>query len=424
MTERLYWKHPELNTFTAKMMQTRPCVEKEGVCDRSGILVKVWLDQTLFYPEGGGQPYDKGFLKANGLGAALPVTKVLEEDGDTVHYVCSPPDELDGLLALKGHEICGEIDWGRRFDHMQQHTGQHILSPAFLRVLGANTTGFHMSQDYASIDLDVSEINQAQVQEVEQMANEVVFRNLPVKAVDYAPCDLPSTVRRRLPKETATIRVIEIGDFDACACGGTHVGSTGQVGLIKICEMARAHGGVRVVFRCGGRALADYQQKHESVWACARLLSVPVESVDSGVQSLLAKLEEREQEVKRQQRLIVKLETDVLSQEATEADGVFVKGFAGRTAEELRSLAKEVATGSGQPVILFSREPQFCAAIASSADSFDARTAAKTLADAFGARGGGNHCLAQVGSREALALTDEEASERIRHLCYNELKEG
>lgn len=327
MTERLYWKHPELNTFTARMIHTSPCVEKEGTCDRSETMIKVWLDQTLFYPEGGGQPCDVGFLKVSGLGVSFPVTRVNEEDNDIVHYVYCPSDELDSLLVLNGNEVCAKIDWQRRFDHMQQHTGQHIVSQVFLRVLGASTTSFHMGQEYTSIDLDVGEISQDQVREVEQVANEVVFGNAPVKAAEYAPCDLPPMVRRRLPKETETIRVIKIGDFDACACGGTHVISTGQVGLIKICEVGRAHGGVRVVFRCGGRALADYRQKNEAAWACARLLSVPVDNIDNGVQSLLVKLEEREQEVKRQQRLIVKLETDVLSQEATEADGVFVKGL-------------------------------------------------------------------------------------------------
>ncbi|HHV42327.1 MAG TPA: alanyl-tRNA editing protein, partial [Clostridiaceae bacterium] len=295
MAERLYWKHPELNTFTARMIHTGPCVEKVDTCNSGETLVKVWLDQTLFYPEGGGQPYDAGFLKANGLGATLPVTKVMEEDGDIAHYVCCPPAELNNLLTLNGNEVCGKIDWQRRFDHMQQHTGQHILSQACLRVLEASTTGFHMSREYASIDLAIAEINQDQVQEVEQVANEVVFGNVPVKAAEYAPCDLPPMVRRRLPKETDIVRVIEIGDFDSCACGGTHVTSTGQVGLIKISEVGRAHGGVRVTFRCGGRALADYQEQNESAWACARLLSVPVNNTLSGVQSLLAKMEEQEQ---------------------------------------------------------------------------------------------------------------------------------
>lgn len=423
MTERLYWYRPEMKRFTARLINVMTGANEEGGAN-NGSPIKVWLDQTLFYPEGGGQPCDIGYLKVNGPGASLPVTRVTEGNDGIVHYVCSPPDELDGLLAFKGREICGEIDWGRRFDHMQQHTGQHILSRAFLRVLGVNTTGFHMSQDYASIDLDVAEINQVQVQKVEQLANKVVFSNVPVKAEEYKPGDLRPSVRRRLPKETAIVRVIEIGDFDACACGGTHVSSTGQVGLIKISEVGRAHGGVRVVFRCGGRALADYQKKNEAAWVCARLLSVPVDSIDSGVQSLLVQVEEQELEVKRLQRLALELEAGVLSNEAAQSGGLFVKRLPGKEADQLRWLAKEVAAKSGQPAILFDSEPKFCAAIASPVITFDARMAAKRLTAAFGARGGGNQSLAQVGSKDALALTDEEASERVRYLCYNGLKEG
>ena len=248
---------------------------------------------------------------------------------------------------------------------------------------------------------------------MEQVANEVVFSDVPVKAEEYKPGELLPSVRRRLPKETDIIRVVEIGDYDACACGGTHVISTGQVGLIKVCETARAHGGVRVIYRCGWRALADYQQKNESVRVCARLLSVAADDMDSGVSSLLAKLQEEEQEIKRLQKAFIELEAQVLTKEARERGSLFVRGLSGKKPDELRWLAKEVAARSGQPVIIFVRDPRFAAAIASPVDTFDARAAAQSLTAAFEARGGGNKSLAQVGSKEALGLSDEEIRERI-----------
>src|SRR5690606_8610996 len=144
--------------------------------------------------------------------------------------------------------------------------------------------------------------------------------------------------------------------------------------------------------------------QNESIWTCARLLSVPTNNIESGVQSLLTKMEEKGQEVKRLQQLVLELEAGALCIEAAQSDGLFVKGLVGKEADELKWLAKEVAAKSGQPVIFFIREPKFCAAIASSVSTFDARCVAQRLTAVFGARGGGNKFFAQVGSKEPLAI--------------------
>lgn len=424
MTERLYWNYPEISRFSAKLVKSRLVTyEKDDKKDR-GSLVKVWLDRTLFYPEGGGQPCDVGFLTVQGVDGSLPVRRVTEEDGEIVHYVYCSAGKLDGLVATVGNDVCGEIDWQCRFDHMQQHTGQHILSQAFLRTLEAHTVGFHLSSEHVSIDLDACQVTQATVQEAERLANEVVFGNIPVKAAEYAPDDLPNMVRRRLPKETETIRVIEIGDFDSCACGGTHVISTGQIGLIKVNEVVGAHGGMRVFFRCGWRALADYQSKNETALVCSRLLSIPVSEMDIGIKDLQAKVEEQERQIKQQKRKVLELEAANLASEAATLQDIFVKAIPGKDSEEIRALAKEVTAISSRPTVLFSRTPKFCVAIAGPGKDFDAGAVAQLLANAFGARGGGSRTLAQVGSKEALEVTDEETKERIRCLYNKCLRKG
>ncbi|MDK2925386.1 MAG: alanyl-tRNA synthetase [Bacillota bacterium] len=418
MTERLYWEEPNSTEFTAVVTRVGPVpdLDRQGV-QEGGVALGVVLDRTLFYPEGGGQPADTGVLQLEGEDALYRVKGVQEKDGAIVHLVELPARQEAGRKVPlgPGARVRGRIDWERRFDHMQQHSGQHILSQAFLQPLGAHTTGFHLGADYASIDLDVADLSPEQVERVERLANEVVFQDLLVTAREYLPCELPEGVRRRLPKVAPKIRVVHIGEFDACACGGTHVTSTGRIGLIKINEITRAHGGTRVIFRCGWRALRDYQNKEGTLLAASRALKRPPAEVVSGVEALKAQAEKSEKETERLRRALLDFEARVLVQE--EAGEVLVKALPGKSVEELRYLARAAAVVRDKPVVLFVREPRFTAVIArGAAQDFDACAVAARLAAALGVRGGGSPEMAQIGGREALPGDDATLTAEIRRL--------
>ncbi|MDK2856758.1 MAG: alanyl-tRNA synthetase [Bacillota bacterium] len=418
MTERLYWEEPNGTEFTALVTRVVlvPDPAEQGTLE-GGTTLELILNRTLFYPEGGGQPADTGVLQLEGEDVLYRVKGVQEKDGDIVHLVELPPGKDGGRKVpfAPSARVRGRIDWERRFDHMQQHSGQHILSQAFLQVLGANTTGFHLGADYASIDLDVADLSRDQVERVERLANEVIFQDLPVTAREYLPCELPEGVRRRLPKAAPKIRVVHIGDFDACACGGTHVTSTGRIGLIKVNEITRAHGGTRVIFRCGWRALRDYQNKEGALLAASRALKRPPAEVVNGIEVLTARAEKSEKEAEGLRRSLLDLEARLLAQE--EPGGVLVKALPGKSAEELRYLARAAAVARGKPVVLFAREPRFTAVIARGAvQDFDARAAAARLGAALGLRGGGSPEMAQIGGRDALPGDDVTVTAEIRRL--------
>jgi len=261
-TRRIYHEDPEVRTFVAAVLDCRPA--PEGLTD-------VVLDQTAFYPTGGGQPHDTGML------AGLPVVDVFEQSGRIVH-------------RLRGNSVSGQVegvvDWTRRLDHRQQHTGQHILSRAFLAVGEASTVGFHLGQDTCTIDLD-REPPEAVVLNAERLANDIVMADQPIADRWYeTPAQLPPGLRKD-PDVDGPIRIVSIGSFDATPCGGTHCLRSGQVGLIKILGTERRRGGLRIEFVCGYRALDDYGRRHEALSKTARQLSTEDFRVQERVQGLL-----------------------------------------------------------------------------------------------------------------------------------------
>lgn len=415
-TVRLYWERPTETDFTATLIRAVSLAAGEGE-PNTGLI----LDQTLFYPGGGGQPCDTGVIEIEGRQEVLPVVGVREENGEILH-LAQLPAGLEGSpnLPAAGLQVRGRINWRRRFDHMQQHTGQHVLSQAFVRELQAETVGFHLGAEYVTIDLALPDIAPEDLARVETTANEIGFRDLPVSAREYLPDELPPAVRRRITKDTGRIRVVHIGDFDACACGGTHVASTGQIGLIKINEVERAHGGTRVVFRCGWRALRDYRAKESILAAAAKALARAAGDVVAGIEALAAKAEASEKEVKDLRRALLTREAQLLVSKPAAGDAV-VAALPGKTPEELRYLAREAAAAGGKPVVVFTREPRFSAVIARGTDSkFDARAVAARLSAAFGARGGGSPEVAQVGAKEAVPGKDDEIAAAIRRLLADE----
>ena len=419
-TKCLYWDRPYETAFDGRLVRF---VGKDG---RAGVVV----DQTLFYPEGGGQPCDKGHISLLDSGLSvllgtgdLTVSGVSLEAGEVVHWI-----DLDGCSAVAGAlpsapvggwPVQGRVDWSRRFDFMQQHTGQHILTRAFEDEVGARTVGFHLTEEYVSIDLDVVSVTAEEIAKAEDRANKVVFSNIPVIVKEYSRGQLPPEVRARFEIDADTIRVICVGDFDACPCGGTHLAASGQVGLIKVNQTDRAHGGVRVVFRCGGRALADYREKQEILDQTARVLSQPVHAVPAAAKAMNEKLLELQVEHDRVQETLLELEIEALTRpDVLAGQECVVVELAGKSPDRLKYAGKKIAEASGKVTVCFAGQPRFSAIVVSLAPGGpDARAVVSEIAAAWGGRGGGTPQIAQLGSKEPLSAAPETVAEDLKRIC-------
>ncbi|GMA49684.1 alanyl-tRNA editing protein [Alicyclobacillus contaminans] len=262
--ERLYYSDSYLWEFSAKVEE----VEQDG--DRW----HVRLNQTAFYPTSGGQPHDLGWLDE------AEVVDVWIRDDHIYHTVLAP--------LVVGSEVHGRIDGRRRFDFMQQHCGQHILSRTIEELLGVDTVGFHLGPQWVTIDLAAPRLTDAEVAAVERRANEVVWENRPIRARFVDAAELPSFNLIKAPSVEKDIRIVSIEGFDDNACGGTHPAATGAVGLIKIVRTESVRGCVRVTFVCGGRALWDHQRKTQVVKEVGALLSCGLDELRPTVEKLQA----------------------------------------------------------------------------------------------------------------------------------------
>ncbi len=237
-TQKLYYENCQLSEFSATVQSCQKCDK--------GYLVT--LNQTAFYPEGGGQPCDLGTL-----GGARVIDVQLQ--GDTVVHLC------DAALSV-GLEVAGKIDWARRFHFMQQHTGEHIVSGIVHQRYGYHNVGFHMGHDFMTIDFDGPIPNDA-LAEIECEANRAVWKNLPVSCFTPAPQALSGMTYRTKKQLDWPVRIVQIPDYDSCACCGTHVAQTGQIGLIKLFSCVKFHQGVRIEMACGEKALDILSQIFE-----------------------------------------------------------------------------------------------------------------------------------------------------------------
>ena len=374
-TERLYYRDSHLKEFTARVLRT----------NSAGGQTEVVLDRTAFYPEGGGQPWDTGLL------AGALVTSVLERDGEVVHLVV-------GNVA--SGEVTGVVDWERRFDHMQQHSGQHILSQAFERVLGAKTVSFHMGAEVSTIDLSTGSLSPEQVQAVEDLSNRVIFEDRPILVHLLDPSELSQFDLRKGTEREGEIRVVEVEGFDSIPCGGTHCRSTGEVGMIKVTRWARRSGDVRVEFLCGWRALRDYRAKNEAVVALATSMAVRDQEVRDAVERQMHDATETRRQAEQLRNQILDYQAAELAGRA-EAAGkahVIAAVLDDRSPDELKHLAARLTSEPGRVILLAARADKASVVFARSEDvSLDAGVLLRQATAPFGGRGGGRPTLAQGG---------------------------
>jgi alanyl-tRNA synthetase len=378
MTQRIYYSEPYRKSFDATV------VAVESVAGHT----EVMLDQTAFYPASGGQPFDTGTL-----GGAAVTDVVDREDGTIAHIV-------SGTLN-PGDVVTGEIDWARRFDHMQQHTGQHVLSAAFDRLFGVRTESFHMGQLSSTIDL-AREVTAAEIAKAEDDANRVVWEDRPV-AIRFATAEEAAAMPlRKESGRTGSLRLIEVADYDLSACGGTHVERTGGIGVIAIGSAEKFKGGSRIEFLCGDRALQRFRVWRGALGAMQKHLSVP--PID-----MAAAIERMQDDAKAAQRTLRSFQEKLAVHEAYRllAKGALVVAevLDGWDAQGLKAIA--VAATAAQPdavVTLFTSSSPAQVVIARGAGaSVDAAAMLKRLTEKFGGKGGGKPDLAQGGGLNASA---------------------
>lgn len=266
MTNRLYYTDSYRTKFEATVVEC-PSVDGQPA---------IVLDATCFYPTSGGQPYDTGLL------GGQPVVDVRAEDGRIIHFLGNGAHSL-----APGQIVKGQIDWPRRYDHMQQHSAQHLLSYVFDKLYGFETISVHFGASESTLDLAIAEISASQLREVEQFANQLVYDNLPITTYFVDESEITRLPLRRPPKVTGQIRIVEIEQRDYSACGGTHCRRTGELGLIRLTRQERSRGNVRITFLSGWRALRDSRHKHELITQVATLFSTDVDSAPELVQRTL-----------------------------------------------------------------------------------------------------------------------------------------
>ncbi|MGH9768494.1 MAG: alanyl-tRNA editing protein [Blastocatellia bacterium] len=390
MTTKLYWEDAHLTRFTARV--TDVWLEDDHRI--------VALDQSAFYPTGGGQPCDTGSINS-----ASVIDVELTGDGRILH-------RLDSDIPLTaGDEVSCEIDWSRRREMIQQHTGQHILSQAFFRLFGAETKGFRITDRSTEIDLTLEaqpdEIEQA-VARAEELANSVVFDNREIRVHNVTP---EESARLPLRKESFVadcIRVIEIADYDWSPCGGTHARRTGEVGLIAVRGWERAKKMTRVHFLCGVRALDDYRRVSRTADAIALKFSASREEAEPAVAKLL---DENKRLLRRARELAgiaatVEAFELIDATEAVEGLRIVSRVFEGRDIEELNLLAHRLVDGDNVVALLAAKEGGTARLVFARSANLpaDMNAMMRAACERLGGRGGGKPDFAQGGGSKASEL--------------------
>jgi alanyl-tRNA synthetase len=411
MTDRLYYHDSFLYNFDAEV---RSVVETP----RPALI----LDRTAFYPTSGGQIHDTGWIVSQGSPADMAdakfrVTEVADtEDGHIVHYLDAP---LKGVLP--GSRIRGEVDAARRRDHMQQHSAQHVLSAAFVRLFDMPTVSFHMADDYCSIDVDTPSLSQEQIESAERLANEIMIENRPVE-VKYVTRDEAERLglRKLPPVERDLLRIIDVRDFDLSACGGTHVSSTGQIGGILLRKSERVRQGYRVEFVAGQRAVATARRDFSTLTDAAALFSTHIYGVPQQAQKTLDEIKLLRKQREQSQDELAAVLAGALLADTPENHGrkLVVRTFADRDLNFLKLLAQKLTRQTSAIAFLASTSPQPALVFAQSpGQPYDMGALLKETVAKLGGRGGGTKDVAQggVATSEGIAPALTALAETLAH---------
>jgi len=382
VTERLYYTSSSLTAFDADVLEATT-----GADGRPAVR----LDRTAFYPTSGGQPFDTGQL-----GPARVIEVLDGDDGSILHVIDR---------AIPTGTVHGEVDWERRFDHMQQHTGQHVLSAAFERVAGVATVSFHLGDRSSTIDL-AREVSAREVEQAEDEANRIVWADRPVTIRFVSAEEAASLPLRKAPAREGTLRLIEIPDVDMSACGGTHVERTGAIGIIAVASAERFKGGTRLEFVCGRRALRSHRAVRDLVGSGARALSVGPAELPGAIERLQTEAQEARRHLKDLRSRLARHEADALASSAEAVGNVrfAIAALEGFDAGGLKQIASAIASHPGHAALLIGLPSPSPIVVARATDvSVDSGALLKQMIGRFGGKGGGRPDLAQGGGLEGSA---------------------
>ncbi|MGM0420698.1 MAG: alanyl-tRNA editing protein [Bacillota bacterium] len=396
MTKKLYYDNAFQQEFSADIKSYQ---------ERDDLYYLV-LNQTAFYPEGGGQPADRGYIGSS------RVQHVFSQEGEVYHVVETLPEEQTNLTC--------QLNWERRFDHMQQHTGQHLLSAVLWNLNKAATIGFHLGEENLTIDLD-KELREEQLNEVEARVNEVIYQNREI-GIEYPDEEkLEERDLRKVPSVNEDVRLIKIEGLDLTPCGGTHLQQTGQLGIISIIGNEKYKGGSRLSFLCGRRAREDYRYKNEVLADLRKKLSANNQNIIDEVTRLQAELTEQDERLSQVQARFRVLKAKSLLNSAVKLNGynLIKTELPPETSVELKELALELTAGENIIAILGQREAgtvRLTLASSENISSLNMNQILQQIMPMLQGGGGGHHHLAQGGGSKAEMLPDamQQAQELIR----------
>jgi alanyl-tRNA synthetase len=362
-TDRLYYNDSHLIEFEAQVTDKT---------ERVSGWTAVTLDRTAFYPTGGGQPSDTGTLGGS------RVLECIDDEGNGVLHV------IQGRVPEIGATVKGRVDWARRLDHIQQHTGQHILSQAFVTLFNAPTRGFRVLQDFCEIDVELANPTNESIERAVELANNVIWEDRLITIKSVTPEEAATLTLRKEPSREGVLRVIEIEGFDQTPCGGTHAYRTGEVGMIAVRSWERAKGLTRIEFLAGGRAIADYRRANRTARAVAALFSAGRDDAPK----LAARMSEENKELQRRVRILEEIAARV------EAEELLTAIDRGAVRDSSRGLSAQRDTAGLDP---------------------------KTLSDPEGVReGSGSDRIVDSsvsGSRVITRVFDNRDAESLKHLA-------
>lgn len=377
MKDLLYYQDAMISEFHANVVKTGS--------DENGYYIV--LDNTAFYPTGGGQPHDTGWIQD------IEISNVEKVEEEIRHYTTNDATDISG-------EIFANLNWARRFDHMQQHTGQHILTAAFVELFEFATTSFHLGTELVTIDLNVGEITEAQLAAAEKRANEIILENRTIETKWVTKDELASYNLRKDVQVDEDIRLVIIPDYDYNGCGGTHPTSTGQVGLLKILATEKMKQQIRVHFVCGNRVLDQLAMRKTVLSDVARQLSAPEEQAAEAMRKFAAATKQTEKNLKDLQDALLQFEAKELAGEK-----IATRAFENRSIQDLQKLGRFITEQNDQAIALLvaSNEDklQFVAA-RGKAQTTSMKAISTAVLPMINGKGGGNDALVQGGGEKLL----------------------